>query len=205
MNYPQIRFQSSFLLIDAIYNDIESAYMPPQAKTDERNKLSREAINEKLEEFEKAWRPYEERLIKGMCELLNLEFRQNVIDIYAAPFTHSFSFPMFIATKYEPDRAIEVITHELLHCLLYDNSSHKFDFAVQNEKWRQLFSDVDDGIALIHVPVHAVLQALFDDIIGEPERTKRDKEMCGKWPSYNSAWEYVEKHGYKEIIEQIKI
>ena len=78
-----------------------------------------------LDEYEKAWRPYEENLIKGMCDLLNMEFRQNIIDIYAAPFYTSFSFPMFIATKYEPDRAVEVIAHELLHVLLYDNTAQK--------------------------------------------------------------------------------
>lgn len=205
MNYPEIRFRDPFLLIGAIYDDIEPAYMPPVAKTDERDKLSRDSINKKLDEYEKAWRPYEQKLIKGMCDLLNMEFRQNVIDIYAAPFYTSFSFPLFIATKYEPDRAIEVITHELLHVLLYDNTSQELDLATKGEEWRKLFKSVNDEIAQIHVPVHAALQVLFDDILEEPERTKRDKEMCKNYPSYKLAWEYVEKVGYKKIVEQIRI
>jgi hypothetical protein len=203
MNYPEIRFRDPFLLIGAIYNDIEPAYMPPVAKEDERNKLSREFIGEKLDAYEKAWRPYEDKLIKGMCDILGLEFRQNVIDIYAAPFYHSFSFPMFIATKYEPDRAIEVITHELLHVLFYDNTSAAIDYAKKEQEWTKLFGPIEDKIALIHIPVHAVCQALFDDVLGEPERTLRDREMCQKWPSYKLAWEYVDKIGYKKIIEQL--
>lgn len=203
MNYPEIRFRDPFLLIGTIYNDIEPAYMPPLAETDERDKLSRDSILAKLDEYETAWRPYETKLIQGMCDLLGLEFRQNVIDIYAAPFYTSFSFPMFIATKYEADRAIEVIAHELLHVILYDNTSAPIDYAKKEEEWQEMFSSVEDPITLIHIPVHAMLQALFDDVLGEPERTARDKEMCSTWPSYQAAWEYVETVGYKTIIEQL--
>lgn len=205
MNYPEIRFRDSFLLIGTIYADIEPAYMPPTAETDERDKLSRENINKKLDEYEEAWRPYEEKLIKGMCDLLNMEFRQNIIDIYAAPFYTSFSFPMFIATKYEPDRAIEIITHELLHVLLYDNTAQKLNLFSKGEEWRTLFEGIDDEIARIHIPVHAVLQALFDDVLHEPGRTKRDRQMCSNYPPYKLAWEYVEKVGYKKIIEKLRI
>jgi hypothetical protein len=204
MNYPEIRFRDPFLLIGAIYNDIEPAYMPPVAQEDERDKLSREFIGEKLDAYEKAWRPYEDKLVKGMCEILGLEFRQNVIDIYAAPFYNSFSFPMFIATKYEPDRAIEVVAHELLHVLLYDNMSAPIDYAKKEKEWAELFEGVEDSVALIHIPVHATLQALFDDVLGESERTLRDKELCESWPSYKLAWEYVDKLGYKNILAQLK-
>lgn len=200
MNYPEIRFRDSFLLIGTIYQDIEAAYMPPVAKSDERHKLSREVINKRLDEYEKAWRPYEDRIIKGICEILNLEFKQNVIDIYAAPFYSSFSFPMIIATNYEPDRAIEVITHELIHVLLYDNTSLDFDLAKRDDEWNKLFPNVDDGVALVHIPVHAVLQAVFEDVLNEPHRTQRDKEMCSRYPAYKNAWEYVDKVGYKKVI-----
>lgn len=204
MKYPLIRFRDPFLLIDAIYNDIQPAYMPPIAKTDERNKLSREFINKKLDTYEKAWQPYDQMLVRGMCQLLNMEFRQNIIDIYAAPFYTSFSFPMFIATKYDPDRAIEVITHELLHVLLYDNTSQELDLFAKGEEWRQLFEGVEDEVARIHIPVHATLQALCDDILGEPQRTERDKKMCENYQSYKLAWEYVDRVGYKNIIEHVR-
>lgn len=204
MNYPEIRFRDPFLLIGTIYNDIESAYMPPVAATDERSKLSRSEITEKLEQYEAAWRPYEKRLIEGMCALFNLEFRQNVIDIYAAPFYTSFSSPLFIATKYDPGRAVEVIAHELIHVLLYDNTSSSVDsFSETERKWRQLFGDGLDDVALIHVPVHAALQALFDDVLAEPARTLQDKEKCSSHPPYKAAWDYVEKVGYKKILEML--
>jgi hypothetical protein len=204
MNYPEIRFRDSFLLINTIYNDIEASYMPPITDTDERNKLSRETINKKLEEYEKAWQPYESKIVEGMCKVIGAEFKQNVIDIYAAPFYSSFSFPMIIATKYEPDRAIEVIAHELIHVLLYDNTSSDLDLDKKEDEWRELFTEITDGVALIHIPVHAVLQAVFDDVLKEPSRTKRDKEMCSNYLPYKAAWDYVENVGYKEIINRIR-
>lgn len=204
MNYPEIRFRDSHLLIGTIYSDIETAYMPPLAHEDERYKLSREYINKKLDEYEVAWRPYEKRLIEGMSRLLNLEFKQNVIDVYAAPFYTSFSFPLIIATKYESDRAVEVLTHELVHTLLYDNTLQDIDLMAKEQEWIGMFGEGRDAVELIHIPVHATLQALFDDVLGEPERTIRDKEMCENYPAYQKAWEYVDEVGYKTILEQIK-
>jgi len=49
--------------------------MPPIAHLDERHKLSRQYINERLAEYEKAWRPYEDKIVKGICQILNMEFR----------------------------------------------------------------------------------------------------------------------------------
>lgn len=204
MNYPQIRFRDSFLLIGAIYDDIAPAYMPPVNSTDERHKLSRESIITTLNEYEKVWRPYEQKVVQGMCEALGIEFRQNVIDIYAAPLRNSFSFPVVIATKYTPERAMECIAHELIHVLLYDNTAADLDMQREEDRWTDLFPGVDDPVVLIHIPVHAALQTLFDDFLQEPERTLHDKKMCGNHLEYKAAWEYVDKVGYKQIIEKLK-
>jgi hypothetical protein len=71
-------------------------------------------------------------------------------------------------------------------------------------EWKKLFGRQHSWGAVVHIPVHAMLQAIFDDVLGEPSRTQRDKKMCKKWPDYNAAWEYVEEVGYKEIIEKLK-
>lgn len=200
MNYPEIRFQHPWLLIDTIYDDIKPAYEKPK---DELSKLDYKFIQRTLNRYEKAWRPYEERLIRGMCELLDLEFRQNTIDIYAAPFYRSFSYPLFIATKYTSDRAVEVITHEILHRLLSDNlqiDSRK----PHAREWKKAIGLHDTFNIAVHIPVHAMLQALFDDVLGEPERTLHDKKMCQKWPDYKAAWAYVDEVGYKTVIERVK-
>jgi len=112
---------------------------------------------------------------------------------------------MFVATKYEPNRAIEVIAHELLHVLFYDNTSSKLDLHETGEKWRKFFPGVDNETSLIHIPVHATLQALFDEVLGEPSRTENDQKMCESYPDYKLAWDYVEREGCDSIIEKLKI
>lgn len=199
MNYPEIRFKHPWLLIDTIYPDIRAAYEKPN---DELYKLNYRFIQRTLNRYEKAWRPYEGKLIRGVCELFELDFRQNTIDVYAAPFYRAFSDPMFIATKYTSDRAVEVITHEILHRLLSDNLQTTFDRHYARE-WKKAIGVHDFNVA-VHIPVHAALQALFDDVLGEPERTVRDKKMCQRWPDYKAAWKYVDEVGYKVVIERVK-
>ena len=202
MSYPEIRFLHPWLLIDTIYPDIKAAYETPN---DQLYKLDAAFISRSLRRYEKAWRPYEQKIISAMCDILGLEFRQNIIDIYVAPFYSSFSNPMFIATKYTADRAVEVITHELIHRLLTDNiqTSYETPYA---KKWKQLFPHTDDlsWNVIVHIPVHAVLQMIFDDVLKESQRTKRDKQMCKNWPDYYAAWEYVDSVGYKHIIKQLQ-
>lgn len=200
MKYPEIRFKHSWLLIGAIYDDIKLAYEKPN---DELYKLSDGFIAESLERYGKAWRPYERKIIHGMCDILGLEFRQNIIDIYTAPFYHSFSDPMFIATKYDDKRIIEVLTHEILHRLLTDNRQTKFETNWLIE-WKQLFGDKHSKNTLIHIPVHAMIQALFDDVLKEPERAERDKQLNANYPDYHAAWQYVEKVGYQHIVDQLR-
>ncbi len=200
MQYPEIRFKHSWLLINTIYNDIKPAYETPK---NELHKLDHAYIDRALKRYEKAWKPYEEQLIHGMCELLGLEFSQNIIDVYAAPFYNSFSDPMVIATKYTSDRSVEVVTHEIIHRLLTDNLQINDDVKLLPE-WKRLFGKEHSWNTLIHIPVHVVLQALFDDVIGEPLRTTHDKKKCKPHAEYNAAWEYVDRVGYKTIIDQLR-
>lgn len=70
-----------------------------------------------------------------------------------------------------------MITHELIHRLLTDNTSNHYltDFRIE---WERLYGKNHLQDTLIHIPVHAIMQAIFDDYLHEPDRTRRDKEMC---------------------------
>lgn len=194
---PEIRWKNPWLLREAIYDDVIEAYKG------EEDKLTDEFALATIKRYYDAWTPYEKRILEAMCDATGLEFRQNIIDIYVAPFRWSFSDPMVITTKYGSNRAIEVITHEILHRLLTDNTRNDYraDFV---KKWRELFGNEHTKNTLVHIPVHALMQAIFEEYIGEPERIIRDKEMYKGYPDYEAAWDYVEKVGYKKIIEQLR-
>jgi PAS domain-containing protein len=90
-----------------------------------------------------------------------------------------------------------------IHGTYSDNTRNDYraDFV---KKWRELFGNEHTKNTLVHIPVHALMQAIFEEYIGEPERIIRDKEMYKGYPDYEAAWDYVEKVGYKKIIEQLR-
>lgn len=194
---PEIRWKNPWLLRGAIYDDIVAAYKGHEYRLTDAFAL------ETIRRYYDAWMPYEVRILTAMCDVIGLEFRQNIIDVYVAPFYHSFSDPMVIATKYESDRAVEVLAHELMHRLLTDNTKNHYltNFV---ETWRELFGGQHTHNTLVHIPVHALMQAVFVDYLHEPERIERDKKMYENYPDYKAAWDYVDRVGYKQIIEQLR-
>jgi hypothetical protein len=71
-----------------------------------------------------------------------------------------------------------------------------------------MFDEQPTRTALLHLPVHAIHKAIYLDVLKAPERLERDIEDCKKFDkkanSYVAAWDYVEKHGYENIIKQLK-
>lgn len=197
MKYPEIRIKYGYLL-----SDNTSQYLN-ELWGDGTPLRSPEEYEEIVETYQKVWQPYEAKILKGMCDTLGLSFRQDIIDVYIAPWMNAYSDPMVIGVTFTPERFIEVFTHELIHRLLTDNNQSRYDTDYVKE-WQKLFSKEHDWNVLVHIPVHATLQAVFDDVLGEPERTNHDKKLCEQWPAYDAAWGYVEKAGHKKIIKQLK-
>jgi hypothetical protein len=169
-----------------------------------------EWMAKKVEEYTAAWKPYETKILEGMCELYGLKFRENIISVYIAPWFNAFSSPLVIGVKYEPDQFIDMLAHELLHRLFTCNDKYDIDFddnLILGKEWERLLGK---GLPLnvkVHIPVHAGLKALYLDVLQEPKRLTRDISYSkeGKWGKpYVEAWEYVEKHGYKEINEKLR-
>ena len=166
---------------------------------------SDEEYTQIVEAYKKGWRPIEKKVLNGACETLDLDFRQGLIDVYIAPWFNAFSDPMVIGTTQEPDVFIDLLTHELIHKLLTDNTAVPDD-AELFEPWQKLFGDDHTFDALVHIPVHATLQAIYLDVLKEPRRFERDikRSKENKSDAYTKAWDYVQEKGYKEIIDQLK-
>lgn len=197
MPLPQIRWKNPWLLMGAIRKDIEASYKG------EEEKLTDEFALATIRRYYDAWYPYEAKILQGMCDLTRLEFRQNIVDVYVAPFYNSFSDPLFLATKYESDRIVEVLAHELMHRLLTDNTDNYY-LANFVTEWRKIFGEEHTKITLVHIPVHAIMQGVFEEYVKEPARIVRDKKAFENYPDYKAAWDYVDKVGYKTILKQLR-
>jgi len=198
MKYPEIRIRYNQLFTDQISRPLNELW-----GEDESSMLGPEGCEKIAESYRNAWQPYEKKIIKAMGNTLGLSFRQNIIDVHIAPWMHAFSDPMMVGIIFKPDRFVEILTHEMLHRLLTDNNESSYDTEYTDE-WAKLFGSEHSWNTLVHIPVHAVFQAIFDNKLQEPERTKHDKKICERLPDYNAAWKYVEKAGYKEIIEKLR-
>ena len=164
-----------------------------------------EHMKKVVKAYRKSWENYEARVIKGMCDLYDLEFYQNLIDVYIAPWFGAFSDPLVIGVKHDPDEFVDTLTHELLHRLLTTNNKYLMgDGTTLGDEWRRLFGKEHDFNTLVHIPVHAGLKAVYLDILKEPKRLERDKQYCKEheesWGKpYVQAWDYVEQNDYRKI------
>lgn len=196
--YPQIRIKNAWLIREQVSTHLHKLW-----GSEDKPMANDKQMDEIVQAYRDAWEPYEQKILAAMCEELGLSFRQNIIDVYIAPWFHAFSDPMIIGVIHKPDRFVEILTHELLHRLLTDNNESPDDTKYR-QYWAKLFGNDHTSRALVHIPVHATLQAIFDDHLHEPQRTVNDRERCKEWPAYDAAWKYVEQEGYREIIGKLR-
>lgn len=166
---------------------------------------SYEFYENRAKEYDSAWRALNGQTITAMCEILGLSFRQNIIDVNIAPWFAAFSDPMVIGVVYKPDNFVDVLTHELLHRLLTDNTSIDYDTKLI-PVWRKLFGNEHSITSLVHIPVHAVHKKIYLDVMKDPSRFERDVENKKEFGAtdYVAAWDYVNKMGYEEIIKMLR-
>lgn len=162
-------------------------------------------IENRVNEYNKAWKPYEQTILKGLSVISELSYRQNIIDVYIAPWFRAFSDPMVIGVMQEPDLFIDTLTHELTHRLLTDNTTIPHETMLL-APWQKLFGKNHTLGMLVHIPVHAIHKAIYLDVLKEPKRLERDiaNNKMYEAQDYIAAWNYVEKNGYKEIISKLK-
>lgn len=201
---PEIRINFSYLLYVTSVK-LDKLYNPDAPKL-----VSTEQCEEWTKAYKKEWRKHEAKILDALNQILGLEFYRDVIDVSLAPYITPQSDPLIIHFGNKPDQFVDVLAHELIHVLLTDNNvlqinSNSTEVDLIKE-WANLFGEFEFK-TLIHIPVHAILKALFIDYMKEESRYVRDKEHAntingGK--SYVEAWEYVDSNGYEEIIEKLK-
>jgi hypothetical protein len=201
---PEIRIQFSWLLAEGPSKVLEEKY-----NQGHRDNYTTEGYEKWAAKYRKAWQKHERKVLRGMCDVLGLEFRQTIIDVSLAPWFSPISAPLIIGFQHEPDQFVDVLTHELLHVLLTDNNV----LSVQNKAmgdvdlltpWSRLFGKRHSFNTLVHIPVHAGCKHMYLDVWHEPTRLERDMQYVADWPDYKAAWDYVESHDYKDILKKLK-
>lgn len=202
---PIIRIKDAWLLRENTSNYLDELWRKDGDKPITNNPDYDKWLTRRIASYQKAWRPVENKVLTGITEILGLEFRQNIIDVYIAPWFRAFSDPMVIGVVQEPDVFIDTLTHELTHRLLTDNTAIPHETLLLSE-WEKLFGKKHSFGTTVHIPVHAVHKAIYLDVLKAPERLERDIANNKQYEAtdYIKAWEYVDRYGYKEIIEKLR-
>ena len=192
--YPEIRIKYAWLLKNATAEPLQQFWKPDSTMR------SPEEYEEIAQSYRDYWAPYEKKVLKAMHDVVGLDYRTNVIDVYVAPWFYAFSDPLVIGVVFDTQQELVVtLTHELLHRLFMDNRTSDDTHTV--EHWERLFGK-HEFVTLVHIPVYAMMHAIFIDELKQPGWLQNEKRAS---KAYADAWQYVEDNGYKEIIETLKI
>lgn len=199
MKEPEIRIKDGWLLRENASKHLHELWGKDSELADDV------WMERRVAEYSAAWQMYEKTILNGMFDILNLQFRQNIIDVYIAPWFLAFSDPLVIGVTSEPDMFVDLLTHELIHRLLTDNTLISSDTNLTGE-WEQLWGSNHSFDSLIHIPVHAVHKAIYLDVLENPQRLERDIKINtdNDAGDYIKAWDFVNKHDYKQLIKQLK-
>lgn len=203
MTVPEVRIYFSWLLYDKVSVNLDKLFATETDKI-----VSQEVAEQYTENYRQEWAKYETKILPALIESLEVEFRQNIIDVPCAPWMYSMSDPLIMGFRYFPDQFVDSLTHELCHVLLTDNTAYSIKSSDKEinlrDVWADLFGQDYDFHTLVHIPVHALCKYIYLDILNEPSRLNRDIETVKADEPYKIAWEYVESNDYKEILKQLK-
>lgn len=166
-----------------------------------RFSLNTDGLSEKFPALSRVWKKEEKKILNGLKKITSLHFLQNYIDVFLIdPNTsRSISHPIILGTGGSNDKFIRIFSHELIHKLTWDNTS-SVDWHTKIEK---MFRE-ESKLTAYHIMVHAILEALYTNILKKPEQIIEDIKMCEKMPEYKRAWEIVKEEGYQNIINKLK-
>ncbi len=161
---------------------------------------AKEEVLEKIEKYKKEWVTHEEKIVSALQETLELDFAHNIIDIYVVTASRgSFSDPVVISSKFTPEVFIDILTHELIHRLLSENT----ESVAVGKILLKILPD-ENNMTRVHVLLHAVHKHIYLNTLKEPERLTANLMRSDKFPNYKKAWKIVEDFGYQELIEKVK-
>lgn len=199
---PEIRIKNAWLLRENASRHMHKLFGEEGSEMANHNE-----IDKIIDGYEQAWLPVEQKILRGMCNVMSLEFRQNIIDVYIAPWFYAFSDPLVIGVTMTGPEFVRNLTHELIHRLLTDNTSLPYDHDLVKD-WKQLYGNNHSQVTLVHIPVHALHKAIINDVLKDPQIKEDDYKACvefdGKDGDYVKSWDYVDKHGYKEVIDRLR-
>jgi len=88
-----------------------------------------ETVVAQVDEYKQIWKKYGEAILRGIITFFDIEFYENVIEVYiVSKNPRGFSNPLILSSSYSEDAFIMTLTHELIHRL---SEGNKFTVGMQ--------------------------------------------------------------------------
>ena len=197
MELPKIRIKYNRFL-DPIFK----TYIKSNPKWKNWAEPTEVEVKERVKKYKEEWTKYEKKILEGICELLDLDFSQNIIDVHIVSGNdRQFSNPIVIKSGFKPDEFIESVSHELIHRLFSDNDRG----VVAGKILLEMFPD-ENELVRNHIITHSALKFIYLDILENKEMLEKNIERSSKssLSEYKKAWDIVEERGYKELVVEFK-
>lgn len=158
---------------------------------------TKEIVDNRVDVLTNAWIKYEKKVLNAISDVTGLQYKRNEIDVYIVSGNlRTFSRPIVMKSGYSPDFFVNVLIHELIHCIYSDN---------KKLIGKALHYPHENHNVSVHVYLNAILKYIFIDVLNEPERLHLDISKVSKSKlGYDIAWDIVEKSNYKALIEEFK-
>ena len=161
----------------------------------------------RIKSFEKSWRKIEKKGLGEMVKATGLKWKQKKITCFVVNCGGFFSYPLTIrllgrgGRKMSDEQIGDILTHELIHVLLFSNNVHE-----KEKLWKDFKKEVMG--TKTHIYVHALHKHLYLKFFAK-ERLKKEINKA-KWLDstvqlgYSRAWEIVEQYGHENLLKRLK-
>ncbi|MEP7103883.1 MAG: hypothetical protein ABI721_04210 [Candidatus Dojkabacteria bacterium] len=167
------------------------------------NYPSKQDIFGRIEEAETYWKNNGAKILESISKQSGLEWKSEKIIVYlvgkAVPFSSPLTMSVWLNKMQDKTLRswINVLTHEIIHNILVDNSWGKM---MNLKNYLESLGDIAKK-TYVHIPVHAIHSLVYKDVftdedfLADIENTKNiDKD-------YFDAWSVVLEKGDKNIVE----
>lgn len=161
---------------------------------------SKSTVLKRAKHYNKLWAIHGHKILRGIVRATGLSFKRNWIDVHVVSLhSRPFSSPIVIKSRYSDTDFINVLTHELIHCLFSDNKG--------------LINSIIPWVPLDkcdtcndHVFLHAILEYIYVDVLKSPAHLKRNIQVSSTPGNegYATAWKIVRGNSYQKIIKEFK-